>query len=398
MLQRLTPFVAMVIGFAATCAGQPATVSIVPDASFLALSANGEFAVGRSNGRAIQWSASGGLVDLGTGCATSVSAEGPVVVGVDPFNQANASIPVSVFRWTPSGGRVLVGQCNNHGSSGPVVSRDGSTIVFQGVDGYAYRWSESEGLVQLPGLPGSGDMVPHAVSENGSVVGGYNHLSGVGPKAFKWTSGAGTTGLGWLPGGTHDACVTAMSADGGRLFGYAGTGMLSIESVYWDAAGQLHRLYTPDSLLQIVAVDGAGSTAIGIGFNTSYVWQEDAGWHDIPGLLLNDFGVDLTTESWLQAWGISDDGRTLAGWGSVVTGREAWVVHLPSALRVAPACYPNCDHSTETPVLGTSDFVCFLNKFASGVPYANCDGSTTEPVVNVADFSCFLARVAAGCP
>jgi hypothetical protein len=61
-------------------------------------------------------------------------------------------------------------------------------------------------------------------------------------------------------------------------------------------------------------------------------------------------------------------------------------------------CYPNCDGSTETPVLNIADFSCFLTKFASGHSYANCDGSTHEPVLNVADFSCFLTKFAAGCP
>jgi hypothetical protein len=63
-----------------------------------------------------------------------------------------------------------------------------------------------------------------------------------------------------------------------------------------------------------------------------------------------------------------------------------------------PACYANCDASTQTPVLNVADFSCFLGKFAAGDPYANCDESTQAPVLNVADFSCFLGKFAAGCP
>jgi hypothetical protein len=62
-----------------------------------------------------------------------------------------------------------------------------------------------------------------------------------------------------------------------------------------------------------------------------------------------------------------------------------------------PACYPNCDNSTQPPILNIADFSCFLTKFAASDPYANCDGSTTEPVLNIADFSCFLGKFAAGC-
>jgi hypothetical protein len=65
---------------------------------------------------------------------------------------------------------------------------------------------------------------------------------------------------------------------------------------------------------------------------------------------------------------------------------------------VAPPCYPNCDNSTQAPVLNVADFACFLQKYAAGDPYANCDQSTQMPVLNVADFSCFLQKYAAGCP
>ncbi|MEX2217265.1 MAG: hypothetical protein WD749_00770 [Phycisphaerales bacterium] len=68
------------------------------------------------------------------------------------------------------------------------------------------------------------------------------------------------------------------------------------------------------------------------------------------------------------------------------------------ALRAVGACYPNCDASSQPPVLNVADFGCFLTRYAAGEAYANCDGSTQPPVLNVADFGCFLTRYAAGCP
>jgi hypothetical protein len=64
----------------------------------------------------------------------------------------------------------------------------------------------------------------------------------------------------------------------------------------------------------------------------------------------------------------------------------------------APDCYPNCDCSSAAPLLNTSDFICFLNKYAAFDPYANCDASTAPPTLNVADFICFMNKFAAGCP
>jgi hypothetical protein len=63
-----------------------------------------------------------------------------------------------------------------------------------------------------------------------------------------------------------------------------------------------------------------------------------------------------------------------------------------------PPCYPNCDGSTDAPVLNILDFACFLTRFSQGDPWANCDGSTTPPVLNILDFNCFLRQFAAGCP
>ncbi|MEX2219824.1 MAG: hypothetical protein WD749_13820 [Phycisphaerales bacterium] len=63
----------------------------------------------------------------------------------------------------------------------------------------------------------------------------------------------------------------------------------------------------------------------------------------------------------------------------------------------APACYANCDNSTQAPVLNVADFGCFLTRYAAGEAYANCDESTQAPVLNVADFGCFLTKYAAGC-
>ena len=93
------------------------------------------------------------------------------------------------------------------------------------------------------------------------------------------------------------------------------------------------------------------------------------------------------------ATAMSPDGTTIVGYGQNPLGRrEAWVATLPRA------CYPNCDGSTFPPYLASTDFICYLNKYAAASAYANCDGSTIAPVLNVSDFLCYMSRFAAGCP
>jgi hypothetical protein len=74
-------------------------------------------------------------------------------------------------------------------------------------------------------------------------------------------------------------------------------------------------------------------------------------------------------------------------------------IPVPSAGGAPPLpCYPNCDNSSQQPVLNVTDFTCFLDRFYAQDPWANCDGSSTPPAFNILDFTCFLRQFAAGCP
>jgi glucose/arabinose dehydrogenase len=57
--------------------------------------------------------------------------------------------------------------------------------------------------------------------------------------------------------------------------------------------------------------------------------------------------------------------------------------------KIVPRCKANCDGSTGSPALNVNDFLCFMNRYASGDCYANCDGSTSSPTLNVNDFICY---------
>ena len=96
------------------------------------------------------------------------------------------------------------------------------------------------------------------------------------------------------------------------------------------------------------------------------------------------------------------------GWAA---GSSAWgtgTVRVNFTTNLAPPvlCYANCDGSTTPPAVNTSDFTCYLQKYAAAsvlpaaqqqADYANCDGSTTFPQVNTMDFTCYLQKYAAGC-
>ena len=66
------------------------------------------------------------------------------------------------------------------------ISADGSTIVGYGENAEAFRWTQTEGMVDL-GFQGT----PQAISADGSVIAG---------PGWRWTEAGGMEGLGSLSG------------------------------------------------------------------------------------------------------------------------------------------------------------------------------------------------------
>jgi glucose/arabinose dehydrogenase len=87
----------------------------------------------------------------------------------------------------------------------------------------------------------------------------------------------------------------------------------------------------------------------------------------------------------------------ITSFGEDAGGELYFVTYTGDLYRMAPACWANCDNSTQQPALNVLDFNCFLNRFTADDCWANCDGSTQEPRLNVLDFNCFLNRFTAGC-
>ncbi len=117
-------------------------------------------------------------------------------------------------------------------------------------------------------------------------------------------------------------------------------------------------------------------------------------WHN---LVNSDSGTDKSRLA--SALSTSGGAMLTYGWGGTGgTDIAAANINADGSLGPPPpACYPNCDGSTVSPVLTANDFQCFLNKFAAADPTANCDGSTAVPTLTANDFQCFLNAYATGC-
>ncbi|HEX6962932.1 MAG TPA: hypothetical protein VF175_13765 [Lacipirellula sp.] len=300
------------------------------------LSTDGSVAVGTAvANQAFRWTAATGATPLGdlvggTGSsyATGVAADGAIVTGAADSPGGTLSF-LEAFRWTltnPGAGQgTMVGLGDLPGgdnySAGAAISHDGSAIVggassaasHGGGAGFslsfeAFRWTQPAGMVPLGDLPGGGYYsFANAVSADGSVIVGASTstASGVSDlEAFRWTAGGGMVGLGDLPGGRFDSFATGISANGS-------------------------------------IVVGASAVAIGDGgvdVYAPFIWDAASGMRDLRTVFAQ-LGLILPQLNMTNATAVSDDGRTITGFGKSIfrtpagdLRTEAWVGILPRPL------------------------------------------------------------------
>ncbi len=359
------------IGFLmATCAGIGVASQPAAGAMFMGLgnlpgggspsvarsiSADGSTVVGESDGAsgvpiAFRWTAEEGMMALGvlpggfTSAAYGVSADGSTVVGRS--NTPGANTPTSgdeAFRWTEEGGLQGLGDLPGGAfiSHANGTSADGSIVVgYSRVGGRArimdsFRWADETGMLGLGGFPGiTHNNFANATSADGSIVVGYGQsLNGI--EAYRWTADTGIVGLGVLPGAAwFQSFAEGISSDGSVIVGRSNSA-LGGEAYRWTAEGGMESLGTlPESNLSwAMATSSDGSVVVGFGnvdgFRVAFVWDPTSGMRSL-GQILTDEGIDLTGWQLSEATDVSDDGRTVVGYGiDPAGGTQAWLAELP---------------------------------------------------------------------
>lgn len=274
-------------------------------------------------GAPFSWTRDGGMVGLGfPGAAVAVSADGSVVVG--------GMIGGGAFRWARETGVVRIGD-----GSASDISADGSVVIVNQTDGdvAAYRWTPEVGMVGLGDLPG-GHVRSHArsVSADGSVVVGWSS-SAAGQQAFRWTIAEGMVGLGEAPG-VRENYANAVSADGSVVVGGSNFGGGAFR---WTRETGMVRLGQGNA--HDVSADGSVVVGArgGLNRNEAFFWDATDGMRSLADLLTAR-SVDLGGW-WLEsATAVSADGATIVGSGINPAGlTEAWLANIsvvpePSAL------------------------------------------------------------------
>jgi uncharacterized membrane protein len=354
-----------------------------------------------------------------TSWAYGVSGDGSVPVG----RSSSGAV-----RWVAGLPQLLVAEPSTS-TAAYAASMDGSVVVGsrRTAANYpeAFRWTASSGATQLLVSASALDC-----SSDGSVIVGRHDPSGFGvsPGGFIWNAGTLIVRSGNIE---HPVGITRVSANGAHVGGYFS--QWSAQATIWNNQGSIEAVLgsgvvsgVPGSLPPATGYDGLtpllwlntaytlpiatgpwtpqacsddGHVVVGCRSNLpqpgsdATLWNPAAGSRNLKTILL-DLGVAAVADWTIhEANDVSIDGRVVIGVASRLGQIRGFRATLPAY------CQPNCDSSTETPVLNVADFSCFLTRFAAGdALYANCDQSTRQPILNVADFTCFLQRFAAGCP
>lgn len=303
-----------------------------PWAYFIGLNGDGSVGAGVtnvSNGpnindvRAVpmRWTAATGvqpLITTASGLSNDISSDGATIVGqwADPTTGA----PIEAFRWTAATGLQTLPRLPGATASGNIqiaygVSNDGNVIVGRARNGdaspisVAYAWTESLGMRQLELLPGAtganantARSIAHGANEDGTVIVGEARDSVTGLNAALWrfdpATGTSTiVNLGDLPGapitnptGLPNARARDVSADG-----------------------------------RVVLGQGQSATR-----NEPFIWFEGRGMFALQYFLINDVGLtNLTGWTLSEALGISDDGKTIVGYGTFNGASTAFVAVIP---------------------------------------------------------------------
>ena len=210
------------------------------------------------------------------------------------------------FRWTPTGGTRLFPSPGVKPDGTPAntrvnkVSADGSTVVGWMEDPIIGMW---EGTVWTPAgvdlvRTATGELVDEvtAVSGDGSLVGGAL-IVGQEPFGDGWRRKARGTKLEFiepLPGDAAPAQPAAMSRNGDVMVGFSGNAFLS--------------------------------------FNPGpFIWTRELGTANFDDFVR---GQGTSMEQWWSLWeptAMSDDGRTIGGWGVGSLYYAGWVLRIDHA-------------------------------------------------------------------
>ncbi len=184
------------------------------------------------------------------------------------------------------------------------------------------------------------------VSADGRVIVGESDLNtSLGEYvAVMWINGLGPLKVGDLPGGYKRSRAVAVSADGSTIAGWGSKQFHPFlhRMFRWTRTGGMVDIGIAPGhqLAEATAMTPDGSVIVGWGQvagsanRMPVIWDATNGVRDLT-VMLEASGVDLTPwrnqfgQLFMQATGVTADGKTICGFGNLGNNRRGWVATLP---------------------------------------------------------------------
>ncbi len=305
-------------------------------------------------GPAFRWTAATGLVSLNqpsTGETTSISRNG-VYISTDLLD-VNQDTSLGAHRWDTAHGwlpTAPTGSCDSESTVNFGVDNQGSVygLTYNScTDYHAWKWNPRKGRVQLASPANKLDGTPvntriNQVSQNGETLVGWmeDPLQGIW-YGVVWNEGVPSLVL--TSAGEPVDEVTAVSGNGSLIGGDLFDGQLPLGDGYRrHARGGAMEFVQPlpgdAAPAQPFAMSRDGTVMVGfsgnpfLSFNPGpFIWTRNMGTMNLDEFVR---GQGTAMEQWVSLWepsAVSDDGRTIGGWGIGFLAAAGWVLQIDTA-------------------------------------------------------------------
>ena len=342
-------------------------IEIDPRAGALpaAVSANNLVVVGGlDGGGGFYWMPTKGVLFNGGEVSNDVSGDGRTIVGIakDTGGIRQAGIWIGSTEWRLLGSFTPTAlPCETTLSTAYGVSRDGQVVVGFARDGcalgHAFRWTASNGMVDLGSSVQGKASYALDVSGDGNVVVGYQEAANGVRQGVRWLNGHQEL----IPGiNSPVGQASGTNVDGSIVVGRDCRPVLgNADQSAWVWTAQTGTKCLPAPRRITVPGPGVGPPVSVEAKATSDDGQVIGGGQDVGGSadsnaivwiggrpaylkdLLQANGVPNAFANWVntgEITGITPDGHILVGWGAAALGFRGYIVVLGGSLVIPP--YP----------------------------------------------------------
>jgi uncharacterized membrane protein len=276
------------------------------------------------------WTAAGGLQPIGLATsAEGLASDGMTVAAARPVgNSEEASRWTLAGNWQDLGG-LTPGEigCQPYISSSFDISGDGGTVVglaWEGCIGRAFRWTQAGGMVKLPQL-GPNSARANAISNDGLTIGGWDEDAFASRRPALWLPDGseqilvGPGDVGEVHVLSDDASVAAGEHNGLAMYWTAATGLIDLGLLPGGFGFQQSAAFAMSGDGQMLGGYSGDGGPFGMGF-LAFVWTPGSGMENLRDRLVAEGAVVPDDFRIGNVLGISDDGRTVVGWGEDLSG------------------------------------------------------------------------------